>query len=226
MAIYAMADLHLSLGTDKPMDVFDGWNNYENRIADNWQRLVTPSDTVVIPGDISWAMKLENCYEDFKFINSLNGKKIFIKGNHDYWWSTLSKMNNYVKEKGFTTISFLFNNSFCAENISLCGTRSWLFDLGQPKDQKVMQRELQRLETSIKSAQTEEKIVFLHYPPVSANTDAEEVIQLLHKYNIKKCYYGHLHGASIRSAVQGMVNGIEYKLISADSLDFCPYKIL
>lgn len=226
MAIYAMADLHLSLGADKPMDIFDGWQNYENRIIDNWQSLVKENDTVIIPGDISWAMKLENCFEDFDFINKLNGKKIILKGNHDYWWATMAKMNAYVKEKNFTTISFLLNNSYTVENVSICGTRSWLFDVGQPKDQKVMLRELQRLETSIKAAQTEGKIVFLHYPPVSVNAKSEEVIEILQKYNIKKCYYGHLHGQSIRNAVQGMVDGIEYKLISADSLGFCPYKIL
>ena len=132
MALYAIADLHLSLGADKPMDVFWGWKDYVPPLKANWNRLVKPEDTVVLPGDISWAMKLENAIEDFSFIDRLPGRKIILKGNHDYWWTTVSKMNAFCAAQGFGTIHFLNNNSYLEEDVAICGTRSWLFDVGQP----------------------------------------------------------------------------------------------
>ena len=225
MAIYVIADLHLSLGTNKPMDVFKGWNNYVEKIKFNWQSVVKMEDTVIIPGDISWAMQLEECKKDFEFINSLNGKKILLKGNHDYWWTTMKKMNEFVEKNNFTTISFLFNNCYIVENIAICGTRSWFFETGEEQDLKVINREYNRLKMSLDMAKDNEKIVFLHYPPMFQNISSENIINLLKENNVKKCYYGHLHGEAIKYATQKNINGIEYKLISADSLDFMPYKL-
>ena len=225
MALYAIADLHLSLGADKPMDVFWGWKDYVPRLKANWNRLVKPEDTVVLPGDISWAMKLENAIEDFSFIDRLPGQKIILKGNHDYWWTTVSKMNAFCAAQGFTSIQFLNNNCYLTEQVAICGTRSWLFDPGEPHDQKVMNRELGRLRASLESAKDAEKLVFLHYPPRYPTGNADEVIALLQEYGVRECWYGHLHGASIRGAVQGEVDGIRYRLISADALGFCPLRI-
>ncbi|HIV88031.1 MAG TPA: metallophosphoesterase [Candidatus Pygmaiobacter gallistercoris] len=225
MALYAIADLHLSLGADKPMDVFWGWKDYVPRLKANWNRLVKPEDTVVLPGDISWAMKLENAIEDFSFIDRLPGRKIILKGNHDYWWTTVSKMNAFCAAQGFGTIHFLNNNSYLEEDVAICGTRSWLFDVGQPHDLKVMNRELGRLRSSLESAQGAEKLVFLHYPPLYPTGNAQEVVALLHEFGVRECWYGHLHGGSIRGAIQGEVDGIRYRLISADALGFCPLRI-
>ena len=225
MALYAIADLHLSLGADKPMDVFWGWKDYVPRLKANWNRLVKPEDTVVLPGDISWAMKLENAIEDFSFIDRLPGRKIILKGNHDYWWTTVSKMNAFCAAQGFGTIHFLNNNSYLEEEVAICGTRSWLFDVGQPHDLKVMNRELGRLRSSLESAQDAEKLVFLHYPPLYPTGNAQEVVALLHEFGVRECWYGHLHGGSIRGAIQGEVDGIRYRLISADALGFCPLRI-
>lgn len=225
MAIYVIADLHLSLGADKPMDIFDGWQHYLSRLTENWKRVVREEDTVVIPGDVSWAMQLERCAEDFAFLESLPGRKILMKGNHDYWWTTMRKMEEYLKSKQLYSLSFLFNNSIEAEDISVCGTRSWLFETGERHDKKMMERELGRLRRSLEAAGQKEKIVFLHYPPLTTRAKACEVIEMLHEFHVKECYYGHLHGPSIGRAIQGEVEGIRYKLISADSLGFCPYKI-
>ncbi|MEG2053590.1 MAG: metallophosphoesterase [Oscillospiraceae bacterium] len=226
MAIYTIADLHLSLGTDKPMDIFPGWENHAMRIKNNWEKTVKENDTVVIPGDISWAMKIENCLQDFLFIEKLPGKKIILKGNHDYWWTTMRKMDTFLENNNIKSISFLLNNSYIVENVAICGTRSWLFDVGEAHDLKVMNRELMRLRASLNAAGDSEKIVFLHYPPIYYNAKSEEVIEILKEYNIKQCFYGHLHAASINYAIQGNVDGIKYKLISADALRFMPFKII
>lgn len=225
MAIFTIGDLHLSLGTEKPMDIFPGWNGYVERLEENWRKLIKEEDTVVLAGDISWAMKLEDAKKDFAFLQQLPGQKILLKGNHDYWWTTAKKMERFFEENGFDTLHLLHNNSYHIEGVSLCGTRSWMFDVGEAQDEKVMNRELGRLRTSLQAAESEEKIVFLHYPPIYPNANAQQVIDVLKEYNVKKCYYGHLHGAAIRFAVQGIVDEIEYKLISADGLSFCPYKI-
>ena len=166
MSLYAIADVHLSLGTDKPRDVFPGWADYVARLEQNWRSVVSAGDTVVVAGDISWAMKLEDCSADFAFLQNLPGRKLLLKGNHDYWWTTMAKMNAYLAANGFDSLSFLHNNCVFAEGLALCGTRSWLFDAGQPHDEKVMSRECGRLRASLEAAGDTEKAVFLHYPPI------------------------------------------------------------
>ena len=226
MAIYTIGDLHLSLGCEKPMDIFPGWQGYMEKLEHHWNTLVRPEDTVVLAGDTSWAMKLEDTAEDFSFLHRLPGQKLLLKGNHDYWWTTVKKMERFLQEKGFDSLHILHNNSILAEGLAVCGTRSWMFDVGEPHDEKVMNRELGRLRTSLEAApEGAERVAFLHYPPVYPNANAQQVIDLLKEYNVKRCFYGHLHGNAIRFAVQGMVDGIEYRLISADALAFCPYKI-
>lgn len=226
MAIYTIGDLHLSLGCAKPMDIFPGWQGYMEKLERQWNALVHPEDTVVLAGDTSWAMKLEDTAADFSFLQRLPGQKFLLKGNHDYWWTTVKKMERFLQENGFTSLHILHNNSILTEGVALCGTRSWMFDVGEPHDEKVMNRELGRLRTSLQAApEGAERIAFLHYPPVYPNANAQQVIDLLKEYNVKRCFYGHLHGNAIRFAVQGTVDGIEYRLISADALAFCPYKI-
>ena len=222
MALYAIADTHLSFGTNKPMDSFPGWNDYVKRIETNWNRLVKDEDTVVIAGDISWAMNLDELRADMEFLNSLNGTKIIGKGNHDYWWTTLTKMNNFLEENNFGTIKFLFNNSYTVEGVSVCGSRGWFFDSEEAHDEKILLREVNRLKTSIESAECEEKLVFLHYPPVTTQNSCDEIINLLNEKGIKKCYYGHLHGEAARYAINENIQGIDFELISADNLKFTP----
>ncbi len=225
MSLYAIADLHLSLGTDKPMDIFSGWDNYIERLSENWKKLVNDNDTVVIAGDISWAMKLSECTEDFKFINSLPGKKIFLKGNHDYWWETVSKINAFLEENHFDTISILFNNSFEIEDYVICGTRGWGIECEKDEDIKILKRECGRLRLSLEDAKNSNKepIVFLHYPPVFGNNVCSEIIDILKEYNIKKCYYGHIHGSNmIKASLIGEYEGIYFKLISCDAVSFTP----
>lgn len=226
MAIYTIGDLHLSLGCEKPMDIFPGWQGYMEKLERHWNTLVCPEDTVVLAGDTSWAMKLEDTVADFSFLQRLPGQKLLLKGNHDYWWTTVKKMERFLQENGFDSLHILHNNSILAEGLAVCGTRSWMFDVGEAHDEKVMNRELGRLRASLDAAQEgAERVAFLHYPPVYPNANAQQVIDLLKEYNVKRCFYGHLHGNAIRFAVQGMVDGIEYRLISADALAFCPYKI-
>ena len=225
MAIFTIGDLHLSLGSAKPMDIFPGWEGYLDKIKSNWLKLIKPEDTVVLVGDISWAIRLEDAKQDFAFLHELPGKKILLKGNHDYWWTTAKKMNQFFQDNGLDSLQILHNNTFEVEGVCICGSRSWMFDVNEPHDEKVMNRELGRLKASLDAAGDKEKLVFLHYPPVYPNANAQEVISLLQQYNVKHCFYGHLHGPALRYAVQGDVDGIEYKLISADGVAFCPYKI-
>ena len=226
MAIYTIGDLHLSLGCEKPMDIFPGWQGYMEKLERHWNTLVRPEDTVVLAGDTSWAMKLEDTVADFSFLQRLPGQKLLLKGNHDYWWTTVKKMERFLQDNGFDSLHILHNTSILAEGLAVCGTRSWMFDVGEAHDEKVMNRELGRLRASLDAAQEgAERVAFLHYPPVYQNANAQQVIDLLKEYNVKRCFYGHLHGNAIRFAVQGMVDGIEYRLISADALAFCPYKI-
>lgn len=225
MALFAIADLHLSLGTYKPMDIFRGWDNYVSKLDANWKKIVKDDDTVVIPGDISWGMKLYECYKDFEFINNLPGKKIFIKGNHDYWWATKSKIDNYLKENSFDTISVLFNNSYTADNFTVCGTRGWFLESETDNDVKVLNREVGRLRASLQDGLKNggEPVVFLHYPPVYGSQECSEIIDVLLEYNIKKCYYGHIHGANnIKNAIEGIYKGIDFTLVSCDKLGFMP----
>ncbi len=229
MAVYTIADLHLSFSTDKPMDVFPGWNNYTDRIKENWQKLVTPEDTVVIAGDISWAMDIKDTSNDFAYINSLNGKKIILKGNHDYWWTTKGKMDRFLSENGFDSMSILHNNYYVADGIALCGSRGWFYDAETDADMKVLNREVGRLRMSIEPAVKAgyEPIVFLHYPPIYNNTECSEIMDVLREYNIKKCFYGHIHGGNAaKRAFIGERDGISFRLVACDHLRFMPLAVL
>ena len=207
------------------MDIFRGWDGYEKRLEENWRKLITHNDTVVIPGDISWAMKLSDTFEDFRFINGLPGKKLFLKGNHDYWWDTRRKMEMYLKENGFDTIEIVFNSAYAADGYAVCGTRGWFYDAETDSDKKVLNREVGRLRTSLDEALKTglEPVVFLHYPPVFGNQRCDDILSVLKEYGIKKCYYGHLHGTNAaRKAVTGDFEGIKFRLISSDYLKFMP----
>ncbi len=226
MNLFTISDLHLSLGADKPMDIFGGWDNYVERIEKNWKKLVKDGDTVVIGGDISWAISLSEAKPDFEFINKLPGQKIILKGNHDYWWGTANKINEFFKQNCFDTINILHNNCYTDGNIAICGTRGWIYDGTGERDQKVILREAGRLETSIKKAIEAgvTPIVFLHYPPVFAEYVCDEIIAVLKKYNIKQVYYGHIHGKGIYNTVNEF-DGIKLKLVACDGVDFTPIYI-
>ena len=228
MAIFAIGDLHLSLGTDKPMDIFGGnWDNYIERILDGF-KIVSDDDTVVLCGDLTWSMTLDGSINDFDFIDKLPGSKIILKGNHDYWWSTVSKANSFFQKNGFHTLSVLHNNSFFVEDISICGTRGWFYDeaTGGDQDKKVMLREIARLEASLLSADNGgEKVCFLHYPPLYNNYVCEEILALFKKYSVRECFYGHIHGHGHRRAITGLVGGVNYRMVSADYLNFVPERV-
>ncbi len=225
MSLFAIADLHLSLGADKPMDVFSGWTDYVPRLKENWERLVTADDTVVIGGDISWAMRLEECYADFSFIHALPGQKILLKGNHDYWWQTKKKIDDYLAANGFDSMRVLFNNAYEVGDFAVCGTRGWYYDKEGEHDIKVINREIGRLKASYTAALATGKrpIVFLHYPPVYGDIECEEIMQALLELGVRTCYYGHLHGdRTHKNAVQGTYKGIDFHLISCDYMRFVP----
>ena len=229
MALFVMGDLHLSLSSDKSMDIFGGWENYVERIKENWNREVSPEDTVVVPGDISWAMSLKEAVADFSYIHELPGRTIILKGNHDYWWTTAAKMNNFLAENGFDSIFILHNNHYAYENYGICGTRGWINDDSEPADAKVLAREAQRLETSIASAENAglEPLVFLHYPPLYGNEYNPDLLEVMYRHNIKRCWYGHIHGRKgHQNAVNGERDGIVFQLVSADYVQFCPVKIM
>ena len=227
MAVYAIGDTHLSLGSDKPMDVFGGgWTGYVEKLKEGFSA-IDPEDTVVLCGDLSWGMSLEEAKQDFAFLNDLPGKKLLLKGNHDYWWNTASKMNKFFQENEFHTLSILHNNCGFYGDVALCGTRGWFYEEERGEHSaKVFNRELMRLEASLKAAGEKEKICFLHYPPVYQGYCCKEIVELLKKYEVKRCYYGHLHGGSHRFAVCGERDGIHFELIAADYLRFKPEKIL
>ena len=224
MALYAIGDTHLSLGGSKPMDVFGGaWENYVDKLLEGFS-VVEPEDTVVLCGDLSWGMSLEEAERDFAFLNALPGRKLLLKGNHDYWWNTAAKMERFFREKGFDTFRLLHNNCHFYGETALCGTRGWFYDV--KADQKVFNRELIRLEASLKAAGEREKICFLHYPPCYQGYTCGEIIGLLERYQVKVCCYGHLHGGSHRLAIEGNRGSVDYYLVSADYLNFRPKKIL
>lgn len=221
MALFAMSDLHLPLGIDKPMDIFGkGWENYVERIEDNWKRLVTEQDTVLICGDFSWATYLEESRADFDFLHKLPGRKIISKGNHDYWWTTAAKLEIFRRENKLDDIVFLHNNSVLYGDYAICAARGWKSPFDKDfttADQKIYEREIIRLELSVAQGKklSDKIIVMLHYPPDAGMTDVIE------KHQVQKCVYGHLHG---RNAVE--VNDDDrYALVSADYLGFEPLKI-
>lgn len=227
MALYSIADLHLPLGIDKPMDIFGGaWDNYVTRLSENWQSKIKADDIVVLSGDFSWATYLEQSYKDFEFLHGLNGTKILLKGNHDYWWTTMNKLNEFTAENGFTSVHFLQNNSYMYGNTAICGTRGWIYpewDNFKEEDKKIFDREVLRLELSLKSAgECDEIFVFTHYPPRSKKQESNDFVEMMERYNVQKCIYGHLHSASHKNAVEGEIDGIEYMLTSSDYLQFDP----
>ena len=227
MSLYAIGDLHLSLGTEKPMDVFGGrWLNYVEKITEGFMAL-HDDDLTVICGDITWGMTMDEALPDFLFIDKLPGKKIILKGNHDYWWTTASKMNAFFQANGFTHLHILHNNCAQYGEYALCGTRGWFFEEnGAPQWEKVFRRELIRLEASLKAAGEREKLCFLHYPPLYRGYRCQEIIDLLEQYHVSVCCYGHLHGASHRLAIEGRQGTVDYRLVSADFVGFRPKKIL
>ena len=234
MSIYTIGDLHLSFSVDKPMDIFGvNWENHAERIKENWLNKVNNEDYVILPGDFSWATYLDETKKDFEFLNSLPGKKILSKGNHDYWWTTLTSMRKFLKENNFENIDFLYNNSFEIENKIIVGTRGWVNSWKNEDDYKILKRENDRLILSIKDGlnkmdENKEMIAFIHYPPFYKEKDIPEEIDFiatLKKYNIKKCYYAHLHGESHKDAIEGNIDGIDFKLVSSDYLKFDLYSL-
>ena len=227
MALFTIGDTHLSLSSNKPMDVFGGgWTGYVDKLLQGFEA-VSPEDTVVLCGDLSWGMSLEEAKEDFAFLDRLPGRKLMLKGNHDYWWNTASKMNKFFKENGFTTLELLHNNCGFYGDVALCGTRGWFYELDQEgQNSKVFNRELIRLEASLKAAGEREKLCFLHYPPLYQGYRCQEIIDLLERYGVKQCFYGHLHGGSHRLAITGLQGTVDYSLVSADYLGFRPKLLL
>ena len=207
------------------MDVFAGWNDYVGRLGENWRRLVTEDDTVVVAGDISWAMKLEETLTDFRFIDSLPGKKLFLKGNHDYWWTTKRKMDAFLQDNSLHTISILFNNAYRVGDCTVCGTRGWMLENDSPEDVKVINREAGRLRMSLEEGKKlgGELIAFLHYPPYYRGIECSELMDVLLAYGVKRCYYGHIHGKkNFKLAFEGEYKGINFQLISCDKVGFMP----
>lgn len=222
--LYAISDLHLSLGSSKSMDVFPGWENYVELLDENWRKTVKENDTVVICGDISWALTLDESMNDFKFLDSLPGKKILLKGNHDYWWTSSKKILDFFRKNEFNSFKLLKNNCIEIENYCICGSRGWTTRIGDDHDIKMIDREIERLKFSINSAKDSklEKIVFLHYPPVYPN-EKSKILDFLLESNIKKCYYGHIHSQSFYGNIYNRnINGLKCELVSCDYIGFKP----
>ena len=234
MSIYVIGDLHLSFSVDKPMDIFgNSWENHAEKIRENWINKVNKEDTVILLGDFSWATYLEDTYKDFEYLNNLPGNKILSKGNHDYWWTTLTSMRKYLQENNFENIDFLYNNSYLIENKIIVGTRGWVNSWNSEENRKILKRENDRLKLSIedgikKFGNDKEIVAFIHYPPFYKEELIPEdidFIKTLKQYGIKKCYYAHLHGESHKEAIEGTVENIEFKLVSSDYLNFDLIKI-
>lgn len=252
MSIHAIGDLHLSLNKEKPMDIFGlNWKNHEQKIKENWEKTVSNDDLVLLPGDFSWKMHLKDMYEDFKFLNDLPGKKFLLKGNHDYWWTTLAKMREFIKENNFKNIDFVYNNSYLFEDKIIAGTRGWALN-DTENGIKMNHREEERLKISLESGLEsfgeKEIICLMHYPPIvleennledinnktksskKENTNNSKLkisnyVKIMKEYNVKTCLYGHLHGESHKEAFEGIIEDINFKLVSSDYLNFDLYKI-
>lgn len=225
MSLFAIADLHLSFGVSKPMDVFPGWDNHVARLEENWLAAVSPKDTVVIAGDISWGMDLEECLEDFRWLDRLPGRKLILKGNHDLWFSTKTKVEKFLAAHELHSLEILFNNAFAWEDKVICGTRGWMND---QTDKKVLNRECGRLRLSLEAGRKlgGEPVVFLHYPPVYGGDECPEILEVLLEYGVKQVYYGHIHGYASGYAINGVRHGIDFRLISCDYLQFKPKQIV
>ena len=227
MALYAIGDLHLSLSVNKPMDVFGpGWTNHVQRLEEAFSQL-TAEDVTVLCGDTSWGMALRESLEDFRFIDRLPGKKLLVKGNHDYWWTTAAKMTRFFQDNGITTIDILHNNCHAYGDYALCGTRGWFYEEEQSgHNEKVLNREVGRLEASLKAAEGRKILAFLHYPPLYTGYRCPEILRTLEAYRVERCFYGHLHGPTHKRAIEGTVEGVSYALVAADYLRFAPKKII
>ena len=234
MAIYTIGDLHLSFYENKPMSIFgENWEGHEEKIKNDWTKKEQENDLVVIPGDFSWSTYLKDTVQDFDYLNKLPGKKLLLKGNHDYWWTTVTSMKNFLQENHFENIDFLYNNSYEYENYIICGTRGWS-STEDGEDRKLLKREAIRLELSLQDGiknygKEKEILVFMHYPPINNSNliqnETNDFIRIMQKYDVKRCYYGHLHSNSIQEAVEGKNFGIDFKLVSADGVDFKLVKI-
>ena len=239
MAVFTIADLHLSGSSDHPMDVFGArWQNYTEKIVKKWKAVVTDEDTVILPGDFSWAMNLEEARADFALLESLPGKKILSKGNHDFWWETAAKMGRYFEANGFRSISLLYNNAYVVEDFIVCGTRGWFLEEGQQQTvgeveyAKIVNREVLRLRLSLDAAMKlktgenaeKEVIVFLHFPPLWNDFACHEILEVLKEYGIRRCYHGHIHGAYYHPRTR-CTEDLTLTLVSSDFLDFVPQKI-
>lgn len=227
MSLYAIGDLHLSLSVNKPMDVFGpGWADHTARLYEAFS-LLKEDDLTILCGDTSWGISFEESLADFQFIDRLPGRKIILKGNHDYWWSTAAKMKKFFSENGLTTIDILHNNSFAYGGRALCGTRGWFYEEERSgHNEKVLNREVGRLEASLKAAEGRPILAFLHYPPLYTGYRCPEIIRKLEEYGVEQCFYGHLHGPTHKRAIEGTVGTVRYHLVSADYLRFTPKKIL
>ena len=228
MALYAIGDLHLAFGADKPMDVFGGaWEGYVDKLRRGLER-IGPEDTTVILGDVCWALELAGAKEDFAFVSAIPGRKIILKGNHDYWWSTAAKFYRFCEENGFADMHILHNNSYEYKGFALCGTKGWFYEEEQQgsHDEKIFRRELIRLEASLQAAGDMPKLCFLHYPPRYRGYTCPEILELLKKYRAAACYYGHLHSDSHKLAIEGDFDGTHFQLVSADYINFTPVKIM
>ncbi len=256
MSIYAIADLHLSFSTDKPMDVFGpAWENHAARLEECWRSKIKPEDTVLIPGDISWGISLKEALADLQFIESLPGTKILSKGNHDLWWGTTKKVEDFLVENSLTSIKILKNNGYVVGNTLIAGSRGWLLPENpesKKEDEKIYLREVGRLERSLSDSirmyeqmhltdeekepgeetgpsgnrmQSARRIAMLHYPPIYDPQHDNGFTRALEKYGVELCLYGHLHGRAHQRAFNGMRNGIEYRLIAGDYLRFDPYPV-
>lgn len=241
MSLYVLSDTHLSLTTDKPMDVFGSrWQHHDLRIREEWERTVVEDDTVVLAGDISWAMSMEEAYPDLAYLDRLPGRKLIGRGNHDYWWGTVSKMRKFfIGEKGLSSVDFLCNNAYEADSFIICGSRGWWGDEGLcPEDvdyEKIVAREAQRVALSLSEGERlleaardrgedRELLVFLHFPPVFRDYRCEEIIKVMQEHGVRRCFYGHIHNTYDIPAVFED-EGIEYAITSADYLSFCPRRI-
>ncbi len=233
MALFTISDLHLPLGIDKPMDIFGArWENYVEKIAEEWRAKISADDLVILPGDFSWATYLEQAKKDFDFLESLPGRKILLKGNHDYWWTTMAKLRKFLKENGYQSIDFLHNEAVLYRDIAIAGTRGWSYIGGstqaKEEDIAIYEREKIRLELSVEAAKklgAKEIIVFMHYPPLSFDIPESGFTEILKKHGIKRCVYGHIHGKQEKTAVRGEFKGVEYLLVSCDCIGFSPVKL-
>lgn len=226
--IYAIGDLHFDYSKNKPMDIFgDNWIDHEEQIITNWKKMVKDEDLVLVPGDISWALRLEEAYYDLKRIHELPGKKAFVKGNHDYWWQSLQKLH----ELDFDSIEFIQNNSFEFNDFLISGTRGWISkdsDNFTEEDNKVYKRELLRLRMSLSNIMNNDKkrIVMLHYPPFNNDLSPNEFVTIMKEFHVDKCIYGHLHSEGHKLVVEGNIQGIEFHCVASDYINFSPELIM